>query len=343
MKKEKYSIGEKVFLVHLKEEAIITRIINDELMYVGLGEMEIPVFTSDVSHEDTASKNEQQDERNSSAPDNKSFSDEKIEKTNAGIFLSFEPVKSSGEISSFNIYLINDTNFPIDFNYYFFIHDQIHFALKKLLVPYNYLILHSIEYDLLNEAPAVQLEACDVMNQNFRGKLTQKIKPQNFFNKLSITPIIKKETYQYKVPTQSLQQKKEEKKKPVAFDAEALKQMMMDIPLIKDNEVESADNEIDLHIEALANDYDIMDASEKLQLQLVRFQQALDQAIARNAGKFYIIHGIGSGKLKSEIHKMLKSYKEVRSFSNDYHPRYGYGATEIFLKWMTVKIAELFQ
>ncbi|HYV94330.1 MAG TPA: Smr/MutS family protein [Chitinophagales bacterium] len=332
MKKEKFSIGEKVFLVHLQEEAVINRIINDELMYVGVGEMEIPVFTSDVSREVTESKMERPDQGNSSLPQEKNLPSEKIEKTNKGIFLSLEPVKSGGEISSFNIFLINDTAFPIDFNYYFFTHDQIHFALKKLLVPYNYLMLHSIEYDLLNETPAVQLEVRDVMNQNFRGKMDQKIKPQNFFNKLFLTPIIQKETYQYKVQTQSLQPKKEERKEQVGFDAEVLKQMMMDTPVIKDNETESADIETDLHIEALTMDHGTMDASEMLHVQLTRFQQALDRAIARNAGRLYMIHGVGSGKLKNEIHKMLKSYKEVRSFNNDYHPRYGYGATEIILK-----------
>ena len=75
-----------------------------------------------------------------------------------------------------------------------------------------------------------------------------------------------------------------------------------------------------------------MSASEKLSLQLNRFQQELERAISHHAERLHAIHGVGSGKLKNEIHKMLKSYKEVQSFNNDYHPRYGYGATEIILK-----------
>ena len=77
---------------------------------------------------------------------------------------------------------------------------------------------------------------------------------------------------------------------------------------------------------------DTMSASEKLQVQLSRFQQALERAIVHHAETLYAIHGVGSGKLKNEIHQMLKGYKEVRSFNNDFHSRYGYGATEIILR-----------
>jgi dsDNA-specific endonuclease/ATPase MutS2 len=42
------------------------------------------------------------------------------------------------------------------------------------------------------------------------------------------------------------------------------------------------------------------------------------------------IHGIGSGKLRDEIHEIVIYYKEVESFVNQYHPNFGYGATEIY-------------
>jgi dsDNA-specific endonuclease/ATPase MutS2 len=45
-----------------------------------------------------------------------------------------------------------------------------------------------------------------------------------------------------------------------------------------------------------------------------------------------VIHGIGSGKLKDEIHEILKYRKDVKSFVNQYDPRFGYGATEVFFK-----------
>src|SRR6185436_9050913 len=113
-----------------------------------------------------------------------------------------------------------------------------------------------------------------------------------------ITPVIQKETYQYKVQTQSLEPKKEAKKTPVAFDPERLMQMMMEMPVSKDMEVGSPVIAIDLHLEALPGDFSGMDASEKLHVQLQCFQQALERAISHSAKVLYVIHGRGSGKLK---------------------------------------------
>jgi dsDNA-specific endonuclease/ATPase MutS2 len=46
-----------------------------------------------------------------------------------------------------------------------------------------------------------------------------------------------------------------------------------------------------------------------------------------------IIHGVGVGKLRDEIHDILKLKKEVGSFINQYSPQYGYGATEIYFEY----------
>jgi dsDNA-specific endonuclease/ATPase MutS2 len=44
------------------------------------------------------------------------------------------------------------------------------------------------------------------------------------------------------------------------------------------------------------------------------------------------IHGIGTGRLKEEIHEILKYRRDVKIFHNQYDPRFGYGATEIYFK-----------
>ncbi|WP_428409939.1 Smr/MutS family protein [Phaeodactylibacter xiamenensis] len=41
------------------------------------------------------------------------------------------------------------------------------------------------------------------------------------------------------------------------------------------------------------------------------------------------MHGIGKGKLRDSIASRLIQMPEVRSFRNEYHHRYGYGATEV--------------
>jgi dsDNA-specific endonuclease/ATPase MutS2 len=69
-----------------------------------------------------------------------------------------------------------------------------------------------------------------------------------------------------------------------------------------------------------------------MQMQIQHFRQALERAITGGLDRFYVIHGLGKGKLREEISRILPEYSQVKSFNNNFHPRYGFGATEIFLK-----------
>ena len=45
-----------------------------------------------------------------------------------------------------------------------------------------------------------------------------------------------------------------------------------------------------------------------------------------------VIHGVGKGKLKDEVHKVLRQVPEIKSFTNEWMGGYGFGATEIHFK-----------
>ena len=40
----------------------------------------------------------------------------------------------------------------------------------------------------------------------------------------------------------------------------------------------------------------------------------LDDCVLHNLASCRIVHGMGTGRLRSEIHKMLRSHKQVESF-----------------------------
>ena len=63
--------------------------------------------------------------------------------------------------------------------------------------------------------------------------------------------------------------------------------------------------------------------------QLSAFDKAFDKALVSGIGKLIVIHGIGSGILKSEIHKRLSSSNHIKSFKEGRKEKFGYGATEI--------------
>ena len=89
---------------------------------------------------------------------------------------------------------------------------------------------------------------------------------------------------------------------------------------------------IDLHIEKLADNPAHLSNFEILNMQLAEFEKYYDLAVANHLREFIVIHGVGEGRLREEIHEILKYKPEVRSFVNQYHHLYGYGATEIFFK-----------
>jgi hypothetical protein len=97
--------------------------------------------------------------------------------------------------------------------------------------------------------------------------------------------------------------------------------------------LEPARYEVDLHIEKLTVDEESMNNFEKMTLQLSYFEKYLDLAIVHHQKEMVAIHGVGSGKLRDEIHEILRLKKEVKFFTNRYHPKYGYGATEISFQY----------
>lgn len=90
--------------------------------------------------------------------------------------------------------------------------------------------------------------------------------------------------------------------------------------------------EIDLHIEQLVERSSSMSNGEIINIQLSRFETALETARRSNTQKIVFIHGVGNGKLKSELRKKLdKEYAKLR-YQDASFKEYGYGATMVILR-----------
>ena len=82
---------------------------------------------------------------------------------------------------------------------------------------------------------------------------------------------------------------------------------------------------IDLHIENLSNDFLAMSNFEIVQVQIKKCEDALINAINSNSQKLIIVHGIGEGVLKKEVHNLLTRF-ELRYFIS-----INGGSTEVML------------
>ena len=90
------------------------------------------------------------------------------------------------------------------------------------------------------------------------------------------------------------------------------------------------EKEVDLHIEELTEDISSLSNSEMLIIQMQHFAKEMDNAIRKNFQRIIFIHGVGNGRLKTEIRKELHHYKGIR-FRDADASRYGHGATEVIL------------
>ena len=82
---------------------------------------------------------------------------------------------------------------------------------------------------------------------------------------------------------------------------------------------------VDLHIELLTSNFYYLDNFEIVQMQLNECHKKIQQAINSNISKLIIVHGIGTGVLKLEVHKLLRNYKLRFYLSKDA------GATEVMI------------
>ena len=104
------------------------------------------------------------------------------------------------------------------------------------------------------------------------------------------------------------------------------------IPSRDINELANFSTEIDLHIEKLVARPKDMLEFEMLEKQLRVFDDYVTRAVMLGVSRVYIIHGKGKGRLRDEIHRRLRENMFIISFNDNYHPKYGNGATEVVIK-----------
>lgn len=81
--------------------------------------------------------------------------------------------------------------------------------------------------------------------------------------------------------------------------------------------------EIDLHLKPAQA------AADVIERQIARFRGELDGARRRGDREIVFIHGVGSGRLKEEIRRILKEEYPACLFQDAPFSRYGYGGATL--------------
>jgi Smr domain len=337
----KFQIGDKVTVLHSNEEAEVVELINDKMVMVDVRGVKFPAYIDqlDFPYFKRFSEKKAGDQKKA-----RTFVDQlpvdKSKKSNIpldGCWLRILPVSDNDEfgdevVENLKIYLVNHTEKGLHFNYKLSYSGKEDFNLNNELQSSKDFYLHDIPFEKINDAPLFEFEFS--LLQPEKSKVTHyetslKLRAKQIF--LRIEEIRKKgeASFAYKLfdryPDKMPEQEKSEwsskgKRENKLYDAKHGRQHL-----------EPPKYEVDLHIEKLEPEWKHLSNFEILTIQLRTFEKYLDLAIAHHQHNLIVIHGVGTGKLKDEIHEILKTRREVRSFINQYDPRYGYGATEIFL------------
>jgi hypothetical protein len=193
--------------------------------------------------------------------------------------------------------------------------------------------IHDMPFENMNDGPSFNFVFSLVQPDKKKAdsfETSLKLKPKQVFTKIQEIRSKGEATFSYKLlekyPDKIIEEKLEINsllnKGYKVYPATSARQHL-----------EPSKYELDLHIEKLSDDHHSLSNFEKLTLQLQTLEKYLDLAVAHRQASMIVIHGLGTGKLRDEIHEILRLRKDVKSFINRYHPAYGYGATEVYFQY----------
>ena len=338
----KYQIGDIVLILHSNEEGRVVDIINDKMLMVDVKGISFPVYMDQV---DFPYFRRFTEKKLFPAKKEKQFVDDirkekpsQEKRTADGVWLTFLPVMDMDEfgdvvVEELKLHLINRTETPYRFVYKLHFFGKPDFELKNTIQPFEDFYLHDVDFADLNDSPSFEfdfslLQPDKKKAEHFESSV--KLKPKQLFAKIEELKEKNQatfsqrlfENYPDKVIEDTVEMGKLAAKGYKIYEASKARQHL-----------EPARSVIDLHIEKLTDDYRRMNNYEIVNLQLKTFEKYYHLAVAHHQPSLIVIHGVGEGVLRNEIHDILRLKKEVKSFVNQYHPNFGYGATEIFFQY----------
>lgn len=341
----KFQVGDEVVVLLSNEEGVVREIINDKMVLVEVRGVKFPAYTDQLDFpyfkRFTAKKLVHDKPLPKTFIDNVPKEKKKpVEKKQEGFMISFIPVFYNDEfgdeiVNLFKIHLINRTDKDYSFTYTLNFQGNPDFQLKNTIRAFEDFYIHDLDFEKMNDSPAFNIEFNALKPDKAKVDFFEtnlKLKAKQVFNRIEELKEKGEAMFSYKL-FDEFPDKPEESadESDAGLNLAKLRQKGYKIyPAAKAKEhIGLPKYEIDLHIEKLTSSYKNMSNLEMLTLQLQTLEKQLDINIAHRLPSMVVIHGVGKGKLRDEIHDYLKTRHEVKTFINRYHPAYGYGATEI--------------
>jgi hypothetical protein len=328
----KFSIGDRVLLKRTGEEGTILSFINKQLVEVEVSGVAFPAYADELDHpyltwfstKPVGSRKKAEEVPVEKAPP---------PRPPQGLHLSFLPVyKEEGKeeiVDLFKIHLLNETPYSLRYTYEARDIKSELLSLKGEMQPFSNLYLHSLDFETMSAVPRFLWEAQPVEGKKLGPKRTGEVRlrPPKLFQHLQ-------KSLQHGEPTFRvvlLEDFVEKEQVPLLEHPFVISPIPQ--PELRPSSIEAELPAIlDLHLSALLGDGETLPRGEALPLQIRVLRHALEETIVVGGKRLMVIHGLGRGILRNMVHEVLRKTPEVAHFSDDWHPKYGFGATEV---WFT--------
>ncbi len=254
--------------------------------------------------------------------------------------LYFYPYKNAeNDVDGFQAKLINDFEHDYIYDIVYSSHRQSPQRFSSQILSFDTKSLNYLKFDHLNETPLYEATFWEKIAKGTGPKQQYhlKLKPKSFFKQKKVDSYTQ-EVY-YVLTLEKMEKtsktKETESLKNYTLANKEPQPVRENIQVDYQGNIQEKANFqtfIDLHIEMIAPDPQSMNSHEKLQYQIFKAREYLEEAVMLGIEKVYLLHGVGKGRLKDELAIMLKSHHDVMNFKNEFHGQYGWGATEVFLK-----------
>ena len=336
----KYEPGDPIIVLHTGEEGSVVEIMNEKMVMIEVKGVSFPAYMDQIDFPYYKMFTEKK-----SLPKRKIFIDdvrkEKLEpkeKSGKGMHLSFFPVFDKdifddGVVEKFKLFLINEDELAYQFKYNLMKGGVSDFQLQSNIEPNADFYLHDVFFEAMSDNPRFDFEFSLKETDPKKAPYYEsslKLKARQLFKKIEDIQLKNEPSFSYRL-FEHYPEKVEIEKVNLGKQGNVGYQVY-DASKIREN-LEAARTVVDLHIEKLTNSWSRLTNFEILTLQLKEFEKYFLLAVSHYQSSLTVIHGIGEGKLKDEIHNILKGKKEVSRFVNQFNRLYGYGATEIYFEY----------
>jgi putative NIF3 family GTP cyclohydrolase 1 type 2 len=337
----KYNVGDKVRFLNEVGGGTISGIINSSTVnVVDEDGFEVPVRAADlvvVGHSEQIETAKQAEVERTESSVEESYTDI-VDSDDYELLLAFVPEDRSNPADcSLDLYFINDSSF-----YCTYIvskstgTDSLILLEQSTVEPETKEYVCSIDRAVLNSKLNLNITSFLYKHKEYRYYPPEQINvdlnpvklaknssfvENDFFDENAyILKIAANVIPELKISINPQELEKAIKQKEPAKPAEPVQKIKPDV------------EEIDLHIEELVEDVKSLDSGQIFEIQKARFIIALESGLTSKTRKMVFIHGVGNGKLKHEIRRLLDTqYAGLVYYHDASFKEYGFGATMVIL------------